>query len=287
MKLALLDTCPYYTLKPNEGKQIFHTEFGGRFIELEGNEDFPLTVELIVEMFLDRIKMNKVVPFLELKWSNRQYSTSTCSCWNRRIRTKFEKLCSTFRICTILVIPEISTRKKTDRYSQISLLSTSEFTFRFYLSIAEIFVKNWIKFPVSLIASNVERISELLNSNNHSDFEQSNGFSLRLLQETKEALECVNSVVVEIIRFVFCLFLGWRIETRCAAFRAERSFFVWINLFASLFQCVCGSGREKGELIRRHRINYHFVCLFGWMIWWNWWNSVPCCSLIWVRYYND
>ena len=67
MKLALLDTCPYYTLKPNEGKQIFHTEFGGRFIELEGYEDFPLTVELIVEMFLDRIKMNKVVPFLELK----------------------------------------------------------------------------------------------------------------------------------------------------------------------------------------------------------------------------
>ena len=62
MKLALLDTCPYYTLKPSAGKRISHTEFGGRFIELAGNEDFALTVELIVEMFLDRINLTKVAP---------------------------------------------------------------------------------------------------------------------------------------------------------------------------------------------------------------------------------
>lgn len=62
MKLALLDTCPYYALKPSAGKQIRLTEFGGRFIELAGNEDFALTVELIVEMFLDRLKMSKVAP---------------------------------------------------------------------------------------------------------------------------------------------------------------------------------------------------------------------------------
>lgn len=67
MKLALLDTCPYYTLKPSEGKRISHNEFGGRFIELAGNEDFPLTVELIVEMFLDRIKMNKVAPIFLIR----------------------------------------------------------------------------------------------------------------------------------------------------------------------------------------------------------------------------
>ena len=64
---------------------------------------------------------------------------------------------------------EIPTRKKCDRYSQISLLSTSEFTFRFYLSIAETFVKIWMKFPIPLIASNVELVSDLLNSKNPAD----------------------------------------------------------------------------------------------------------------------
>lgn len=103
---------------------------------------------------------------------------------------------------------EIPTRKKCDRYSQISLLSTSEFTFRFYLSIAETFVKIWMKFPIPLIASNVESISDLLNSKNPADSDSCKEFSLSLLKETEEALVCVNSVVVEIIRFVFCLFCG-------------------------------------------------------------------------------
>ena len=103
---------------------------------------------------------------------------------------------------------EIPTRKKCDRYSQILLLSTSEFTFRFYLSIAETFVKIWMKFPIPLIASNVELVSDLLNSKNPADSDSFKEFSLSLLKETEEALVCVNSVVVEIIRFVFCLFCG-------------------------------------------------------------------------------
>lgn len=103
---------------------------------------------------------------------------------------------------------EIPTRKKCDRYSQISLLSTSEFTFRFYLSIAETFVKIWMKFPIPLIASNVELVSDLLNSKNPADSDSFKEFSLSLLKETEEALVCVNSVVVEIIRFVF-LFVLW------------------------------------------------------------------------------
>lgn len=105
---------------------------------------------------------------------------------------------------------EISRRRKSDRYSQISLLSTSEFTFRFYLSIAETFVKTWMKFPVPLIPANVDAVSELLESRNRADFDFDSlkEFSLSVLKEMEEALVCVNSVVVEIIRFVFCLFLG-------------------------------------------------------------------------------
>ena len=105
---------------------------------------------------------------------------------------------------------EIPRRRKSDRYSQISLLSTSEFTFRFYLSIAETFVKTWMKFPVPLIPANVDAVSELLESRNRADFDfdfdSLKEFSLSVLKEMEEALVCVNSVVVEIIRFVFCLF---------------------------------------------------------------------------------
>lgn len=118
---------------------------------------------------------------------------------------------------------EIAARAKADRYSQSSLLSTSEFTLRFFFSVAETFVKLWMRFPVSLIAANVERIGQLLSAKNTPDFGSdgqpssakntpdfgSDGaFSLGLLQEAKEALVCVNAVVVEIIRFVFaCLFV--------------------------------------------------------------------------------
>lgn len=37
----------------------------------------------------------------------------------------------------------------------------------------------------------------------------------------------------------------------------------------------------------RRRIDCRFVCLCGWMIWWIWWSSVPCCSLIWAHSCND
>ena len=81
------------------------------------------------------------------------------------------------------------------------MLSTSEFVFRYCLSIAESYVRNWMKFPVPLIASNSEKVFALLNQSDITKSELGS-FSLELLDEIKEALVCVNTVVVEIIRFV-------------------------------------------------------------------------------------
>lgn len=81
------------------------------------------------------------------------------------------------------------------------MLSTSEFVFRYCLSIAESYVRNWMKFPVPLTASNSEKVFALLNRSNIAESELGT-FSLELLDEIREALICVNTVVVEIIRSV-------------------------------------------------------------------------------------
>lgn len=93
-----------------------------------------------------------------------------------------------------------------DMFENISLLSASETIFRHCLSIAEIFVQNWIYFPIAITEENVEQVSAIL-SQSHSEVTTS-AFSIELLEDSFLDYKCIMQIIIEVMHDVgvHCVF---------------------------------------------------------------------------------
>ena len=90
-----------------------------------------------------------------------------------------------------------------DLVENFSLLSASDTIFRHCLSIAELFVQNWIYFPVAITEENVQTVYSPL-SHSHSEVVP-NTFSFALLEESFFDYKCIMQVLIEIMRYVTVL----------------------------------------------------------------------------------
>ena len=88
-----------------------------------------------------------------------------------------------------------------DMFENISLLSASETIFRHCLSIAEVFVQNWIYFPISITEENVEQVSAILTQS-HSEVAIS-AFSIELLEDSFLDYKCIMQILIEVLRDVW------------------------------------------------------------------------------------
>lgn len=79
------------------------------------------------------------------------------------------------------------------------MLSASEMIFRQCLSIAELFIQNWLYFPISITIENVNEVYDILCQDNEKTVIS---FSFSLLEEILVDYMCIKQVLVEIMRFV-------------------------------------------------------------------------------------
>lgn len=79
------------------------------------------------------------------------------------------------------------------------MLSASEMIFRQCLSIAELFIQNWLYFPISITIENVNEVYDILSQDNEKTVIS---FSFSLLEEILVDYMCIKQVLVEIMRFV-------------------------------------------------------------------------------------
>lgn len=79
------------------------------------------------------------------------------------------------------------------------MLSASEMIFRQCLSIAELFIQNWLYFPIPITIENVNRVYDILSQDNEANVKS---FSFSLLEEILVDYMCIKQVLVEIMRFV-------------------------------------------------------------------------------------
>lgn len=79
------------------------------------------------------------------------------------------------------------------------MLSASEMIFRQCLSIAELFIQNWLYFPISITIENVNKVYDILSQDNEKTVKS---FSFSLLEEILVDYMCIKQVLVEIMRFV-------------------------------------------------------------------------------------
>lgn len=84
-----------------------------------------------------------------------------------------------------------------------SMLSASEMIFRQCLSIAELFIQNWLYFPIPITIENVNRVYDILSQDNEATVKS---FSFSLLEEILVDYMCIKQVLVEIMRFVVITF---------------------------------------------------------------------------------
>lgn len=71
--------------------------------------------------------------------------------------------------------------------------------FRQCLSIAELFIQNWLYFPISITIENVNEVYDILSQDNEKTVIS---FSFSLLEEILVDYMCIKQVLVEIMRFV-------------------------------------------------------------------------------------